>query len=466
MIAPTCLSRSLCFVRDVKQMIVDSRTAGTRFTMSTLPWLDGSELEKPNEPRYVNIIGQLNSTFWPLRSADLRRLIELQNRVLRRLADAQAVPLLDVADLYPRDPDLSLDLYHHNLDGIRLHAWIALQQFLPILQHDLEHGLLSSIQADSREPTRPTDLRSFVVHPQCGPTEQMLSRARIIQARTITQLDPKAVLKGSGAVLTVRSSPQPWAYAGSFDLNANCLTGGGWVTLDARLLQGTAAVGVLNQHEDDFVTREVLHRTDGTGNILLKIRSFAQTGALIVQNASESSVSEIEIGDVRLVSDGDGPLPVCPIYGRLANSDSTSSQVAQFAGAQIVPGAADIGGLVANTPNALLRQASGAVTVVPPTQQWAYGAMLPLRLPTETVKRGWVRVEAEVQAGKVGFGLLDLEQNAFVTRVFSGPTQGIISIILPMPNRHAALSLVVQNAAPTPGISKAVIQAVDVLAHN
>jgi hypothetical protein len=75
------------FVRDVKQMIAVSRDAGVPFIMSTLPWLDGSEVQQPGE--FAHIIGQQDTTFWPLSSPDMRRLITLQNRVLQRLAETQ-----------------------------------------------------------------------------------------------------------------------------------------------------------------------------------------------------------------------------------------------------------------------------------------------------------------------------------------------------------------------------------------
>jgi hypothetical protein len=454
------------FVHDVEQMAADSLAAGTRFAMSTLPWLDGSELAKPNDPRYANMTDQLDTLFWPLRSPDIRRLIELQNRVLRRLAESRDVPLLDVAASYPLNPDLFLDMYHHNQDGIRLHAWIALQQFLPVLQHDLDQGLLASLQAASSEQAHSADLRSFVVHPQCGPTAQMLSRARNMQIRRITQIDPKAVMSTAGAVLTIRSSRQPWTYAGRLDLNANCLPGGGWLTLNAKLSQGTAAIGVLNKRGDGFIVRQVLRQTDGTENIMLKIAALAQTSALIVQNGADPSASEVEISDIRLISDGDGAVPVCPIFGKLADTEhSTSPDAAEFSGAQIVPGAADIGAFVANVPGAI-SMTSGVVTIVPPAQQWAYGAVLPIRLRIEPAKQGWVRVDTEVSEGNIGFGLLDVARNAFVTRVLIGPTDGVVSIVLPLPDRQAEFSLVVENAALPPAISKVMIRSVDVLVRN
>ncbi|HEX3991977.1 MAG TPA: SGNH/GDSL hydrolase family protein, partial [Acetobacteraceae bacterium] len=451
------------FIRDVRTMISDARAAGVPFTMSTLPWLDGSEVKQPGDARFAHIIEQLDSTFWPLQSADIRRLITLQNRALRRLAETQGVPLLDEAASYPLDPRLFTDMYHLNQEGVRLQAWIMLRNFIPVLQRDLAQGLLSRIQARVGAPVHPVGLQSLVVHPQCAPNAELMSRARVIPTQAIMLVNPAAVQTNSGETQTIRTSAQPWSYAGRLNLYENCVTGAGWVVIKARVSKGTVSIGVLNRREDGFVTRQSVTQSYRSDVINLKIPSFAASGALIVQNGDQAVASEIEIDEVRVVAN-DGTAPICPIIGDIAASEQSEPvPPADFTAARIVPGAADLHEFVSGSPGGGTTFSSAAVTIVPPAQQWALGGSLPLKVPESLVNQGWVRVIADVQQGNVGFGLLDETMKKYVTRVFIGPIGGRVTIMLPLPKRHVPLSLIVENAAPTPATSKAVVQSVDVI---
>ena len=135
---------------------------GATLVMSSFVWLvsDGLRLDPV---RQASIYGWLNERCWPYRYADLRKLVDFQNRVLRRWADAQDLPFLDVAAAFSTDPRLFVDAIHFTPDGTRLHGWIVFQQLLPLLQKQLDAGTLP----------RP-DRVPLSTHPGFGATHEYL----------------------------------------------------------------------------------------------------------------------------------------------------------------------------------------------------------------------------------------------------------------------------------------------------
>ncbi|MGH9374320.1 MAG: hypothetical protein ACRD15_22620, partial [Vicinamibacterales bacterium] len=86
--------------------------------------------------------------------------------------------------------------------------------------------------------------------------------------------------------------------------------------------------------------------------------------------------------------------------------------------------------------------AAGPFVVEPPQQAWAYGAVLPLRLPTpaETLV---LRVQVRVEAGRAGIGVLNAAETDFVLRQPVPPGRHVLELNLP---RTPALGpIVVQN---------------------
>lgn len=145
------------------------RRVDAELVVSSFVWLvhDGMKVDMRTNP---GIYRYLNETYWPIRYSHMRRMADFQNRVFRNYAQARDLPFLDVAAKYPMEPALFGDAIHMTGEGVRLHAWIAFQELVPILRQRLDQGVL---------PRRdPAPLR---LHPAFDqPREQMVTRAEIM----------------------------------------------------------------------------------------------------------------------------------------------------------------------------------------------------------------------------------------------------------------------------------------------
>jgi hypothetical protein len=104
--------------------------------VSSFIWLADAGMQL-DPVRHANIARYLNETLWPISYAHVRRMADFQNRVFSAYAKQAALPFLDVARDYPRDPDLFDDPIHLNYQGLRLQGWMFLQHLVPIISHHL-----------------------------------------------------------------------------------------------------------------------------------------------------------------------------------------------------------------------------------------------------------------------------------------------------------------------------------------
>lgn len=81
---------------------------------------------------------QLNTLSQPLTYTDIRRLVDLQNAMYRIYAADRGIDFIDVAAAFPRDPDLFMDTFHLNMQGVRLHAWLVFLRLTAILERDFD----------------------------------------------------------------------------------------------------------------------------------------------------------------------------------------------------------------------------------------------------------------------------------------------------------------------------------------
>jgi hypothetical protein len=135
---PVNLPTILKDMQAIKQ-ILDG--AHSQLVISSFVWLayDGMRLELP---RQKGIYDFLNDTYWPFTYAHIRRMADFQNRAFRKSAVLASLPFIDVAGEYPQDPDLFEDAIHMSEIGIKLQAWIVLQQLLPIIKERIATGAL------------------------------------------------------------------------------------------------------------------------------------------------------------------------------------------------------------------------------------------------------------------------------------------------------------------------------------
>ncbi len=126
---------------DIEAIHRSGKEAGADVALCSFVWLvhDGLKLEMP---RHQNIYRFLNESFFPFPYSHLRRMADLQNRVFSKFAAMQGLHFIDVDRRFPKDPDLFGDAIHMTEHGTRLHAWIVLQQLVPILEAKIRSGRL------------------------------------------------------------------------------------------------------------------------------------------------------------------------------------------------------------------------------------------------------------------------------------------------------------------------------------
>jgi hypothetical protein len=93
-----------------------------------------------NAARHKTILDVLNVRYFPYRYRDLERATAFENRVFAKYDAVHGLPFIDVARYMPYDPDLFSDAIHATPAGVRLRAWIELQQLVPIVERRLESG--------------------------------------------------------------------------------------------------------------------------------------------------------------------------------------------------------------------------------------------------------------------------------------------------------------------------------------
>lgn len=114
---------------------------GGELAVSSFVWLvsDGLRLDPL---RHLGIYRHLNEWCWPYRYADVRRALDLHNRIVGLYAETHGLPFIDVASAFPLDPDLFFDSIHLNEAGTRVHAWIVFRALVPLLRARLDAGVL------------------------------------------------------------------------------------------------------------------------------------------------------------------------------------------------------------------------------------------------------------------------------------------------------------------------------------
>jgi hypothetical protein len=68
--------------------------------------------------------------------------VDFENRVFAKFAAVHELPMIDAASAFPRDPRLFVDGIHMTAAGVKLHAWLTLQQLVPHLEAAIELGRL------------------------------------------------------------------------------------------------------------------------------------------------------------------------------------------------------------------------------------------------------------------------------------------------------------------------------------
>ncbi|MDI1284593.1 MAG: hypothetical protein PSV46_09360 [Reyranella sp.] len=130
-----------------------TQAAGGELALASFVWLvkDGMVL---NPIGHKAILEYLNQGYAPFRYRDLERMAVFENRVFAKYALAHRLAFLDVARLMPRDPDLFVDAIHNTQTGVRLKAWVVLQEMLPLVERHLANGTWPKADPGAGMPPR------------------------------------------------------------------------------------------------------------------------------------------------------------------------------------------------------------------------------------------------------------------------------------------------------------------------
>lgn len=128
-------------LRDLDTMRDALAAYGGVLMPSSFVWLVHDRLVLDRQ-RDAGLYRYLNESFWPFSYAHMRRLVDFENRVFSKYARTHRLPFNDLASTYPADPRLFLDAIHMTPAGIKLKAWLVLQQLVPELQTRIDAGLL------------------------------------------------------------------------------------------------------------------------------------------------------------------------------------------------------------------------------------------------------------------------------------------------------------------------------------
>ena len=126
-------------------------TTQAELAVSSFIWMvdDGMRLDLS---RHLTLYRYLNETYWPVSYAHMHRMAAFENRVFRNYARAYRLAYLPMAESYPHDPDLFGDAIHVTERGLRLQAWMFLQQLVPIV----EARIASHAWPKAPSPNRPS----------------------------------------------------------------------------------------------------------------------------------------------------------------------------------------------------------------------------------------------------------------------------------------------------------------------
>ena len=425
-------------VKDLDSIRTSLASMDGQLVLCSFEWLAKNGM--PLSPtRHQFIYKHLNTSLWPLRYADIRRLADFQNRVFRRYASVRKIPFLDVASALPQDPNLFVDAIHMNEAGDRLRAWVVFQQLVPLIRSQIESGRLPRNEASIHLPPPPS-LAASEMTLRCtdvpsGPLE------RIPGGASIATLEP-AYNGGSvqyGNPVKVITGEQQWSYAALFPIEIPAgLSRPCYVFLRARVLHGQIGLGVHDSNIKTLQLEKAVDPSSETVNIYVPVLFPKTADTLVVRNVAPGGIrSEILIEDVQLLAFLK-PLPEEMVKTLPLDQVKLVDQTA-----------------------ALERNNDGLGVTTGPGQG-AYAGRLCLGLDRSSGEGLTVKVSLRVLEGNLGVGILTPDSKAFILERSVWPTPQMLEVALPLPSPPITGDLIIRNLAAGHVASKAIMGRIEI----
>lgn len=93
-------------------------------------------------PKNRDAFNNINKSYWPFTYEWIRRNIDFQNSVYREYAKNHHLYFIDIDKYYPQNSDLFMDNIHGSPTGVRMLAWVEVQQLIPIIKAQIDAGKL------------------------------------------------------------------------------------------------------------------------------------------------------------------------------------------------------------------------------------------------------------------------------------------------------------------------------------
>lgn len=288
-------------VKDLDAMRKSLKSIDAQLWMSSFEWYANDQI--PLSPvRHRFIYEQLNTVFWPLRYADIRRLATFQNRVLKGYAASRDIPFVDIQASIPQDPNLFDDALHLTDAGERLKAWVVFQQLAPAVRQQISSGVLPRPAGVHGLPPAPS-LVPHEVSTRCEDPTGPFTKIDGVVSLAAIQTENGATMDTGSPIKLVTPASQ-WAFAARMPIQISpTLKGAAFFDVRLRVVTGQVGVGVLDTRTGDFqIERNVVASAD-LKDIYVPVLSPETAGSLVIRNAAGGNAkSEILIQDVQLVS--------------------------------------------------------------------------------------------------------------------------------------------------------------------
>ena len=284
-------------LNDLENIRKAAAHSDAQFIMTSFKWLveDGMKLDPV---RHQSIHRYLNVGFYPYSYQLMERLAAFQNLVFAKYAQQhEDVEFIDIAALYPSDPDLFVDAIHQTYGGVRLRAWTVLQELIPVLEKDIQEGRYPRPARETSGPPVPKNIRT--VEFDCGEDRT----ARLSEPLTNLMPLPGALMKLDNGVYSLTTKPEQNAYSAEASLPEVARSGTPYrVRLDVQVEYGSVQFGVLTENRAKWINiTPPITESESWQSVWLTVPANGQrSGPLLVTNASADGVSRINVRGISI----------------------------------------------------------------------------------------------------------------------------------------------------------------------
>lgn len=282
-------------LKDMESIRTDLGRIDSKLVVSSFNWNvhDGMRLDPV---RHKSIRDYLDIGMYPFRYREIERVNRFQNRVFKKYAHTNNLPFVEVAEKFPTDPDLFTDPIHETYLGVKLRAWLVLQQIIPIVRKDLADGVLPRPWSKELEvrsaPPFPQNVRTVKIG--CGDLASD-SSSTFVGDLPLSKLraDNQASEVKAGVPSQIRTAAKKFAYAAKIQIDSlTVLAEDAAFSVDLEVKGGAVQIGLLSKDGSRFLRSEIID--SGSGRIMVPVTlgsDFNDVGEFVIANGLDRDES-------------------------------------------------------------------------------------------------------------------------------------------------------------------------------